>query len=109
MKKKILSQMFVAYNCNGCSTAPLTQYKNNPIYQEITPEEDFLENNRDDRIYLDMRRSQGYTDKLEKLTTTKKWGLDLLVILRLTFGTYFQITGYIMTYKNYNISKEDTI
>ena len=56
-----------------------------------------------------MRRSQGYTDKLEKLTTTKKWGLDLLVILRLTFGTYFQITGYIMTYKNYNISKEDTI
>ena len=64
--------MFVAYNCNGCSTAPLTQYKNNPIYQEITQEEDFVENNRDDRIYLDMRRSQGYTDKLEKLTTTKK-------------------------------------
>ena len=26
--KKVLYQMFVAYNCNGCSTAPLTQYKN---------------------------------------------------------------------------------
>ena len=60
--------MFVAYNCNGCSTAPLTQYKNNPMYQEITPEEDFGVNTRDNRIYLDMRWSQGYTDKLEKLT-----------------------------------------
>ena len=61
------------------------------IYQEITPEEEFGKNNRDDRIYLDMRRSQGYTDELEKLTrddsglavaidlkaaATKKWDLD---------------------------------
>ena len=38
------------------------------IYQETTPEEEFGKNNRDDRIYLDMRRSQGYTDELEKLT-----------------------------------------
>ena len=38
------------------------------IYQEITPEGEFGENSRDDRIYLDMRRSQGYTDELEKLT-----------------------------------------
>ena len=38
------------------------------IYQEITPEEEFGKNNRDDRIYLDMRRSHGYTDELEKLT-----------------------------------------
>ena len=61
------------------------------IYQEITPEEEFGKNNRDDRIYLDMRRSQGYTDELEKLTrddsglavaidlkaaATKKWDLS---------------------------------
>ena len=60
--------MFVAYNCNGCSTAPLTQYKNNEIYQYITPEEEYRPNIKDDRIYIDMRRSQGYTDELEKLT-----------------------------------------
>ena len=29
------------------------------------PEKDFGKNTRDDRIYLDMRRSQGYTDELE--------------------------------------------
>ena len=39
-EKNILYKMFSAYNCNGCSTAPLTQYKNNEIYQYITPEED---------------------------------------------------------------------
>ena len=26
--------MFVAYNCDGYSTALLTQYKNNEIYQQ---------------------------------------------------------------------------
>ena len=67
--KKILYQMFAAYNCNGCSTVLLKQHKNNPIYQEITPEEDFGKNTRGDGIYLDMGRSQCYTDKIEKLTT----------------------------------------
>ena len=60
--------MFIAYNCNGCSTAPLTQYNNNEIHQYITPEEEYRLNTRDDRIYIDVRRSQGYTNELEKLT-----------------------------------------
>ena len=58
--------MLVAQSCDGCSSAPLTQYKNNPIYQEITEKDKFANNERDDRIYIDMRRSKGYTDKLEK-------------------------------------------
>ena len=28
--------MFIAYNCDECSVAPLTQYRNNEIYQEVT-------------------------------------------------------------------------
>ena len=31
--------MLVAKACDGCSTAQLTQYKNNEIYQEITEED----------------------------------------------------------------------
>ena len=58
--------MLVAYNCEGCSSAPLTQYKNNEIYQEMTEEDEFTTNGRDDRILIDMRRSKGYTDELEK-------------------------------------------
>ena len=36
-EKTMRYKMFVAYICNGCSTGPLTQYKNNPIHQNITP------------------------------------------------------------------------
>ena len=67
-EKDMFYRMFIAYNCNGCTTAPLTQYKNNEIYQEITPEDEYRDNTKYDRIYLDMQRSQGYTDELEKGT-----------------------------------------
>ena len=59
--------MLAAYNCNGCSSAPLTQYINNEIYQEMLDEDKFDDNERDDRIFIDMRRSKGYTDELEKI------------------------------------------
>ena len=59
--------MLVAYNCEGCSSALLTQYRNNEIYQEMTEENEFTTNSKDDRILIDMRRSKGYTDELEKL------------------------------------------
>ena len=53
----ILYKMFLAFQCNDRSTAPLSQYKNNEIYQEITTA------NTDDRIFIDLRRSKGYTDE----------------------------------------------
>ena len=62
----ILYKMFLAFQCNGCSTAPLSQYKNNEIYQEITTEENHTTANTDDRILIDLWRSKGYTDELEK-------------------------------------------
>ena len=80
-EKNILYKMFTAYNCNGCSTAPLTQYKNNKIYQYIIPEEEYRLNTRDDRIYIDMRRSQGCTNELEKLTRDYS-GLAVVINLK---------------------------
>ena len=69
-----------------------------------------------------MRRSQGYTDELEKLTRDDS-GLAVVInlieiakkkmILRisgLSQAEYWYALlnkGYIMTYKKYNISKED--
>ena len=58
--------MFLAYQCNGCSAAPLSQYKNNEIYQEITTDENYTTANTADRVLIDLRRSKGYTDELEK-------------------------------------------
>ena len=81
--------MFAADYCEGCSAAALTQYKNNEIKQELTKEKDYFRDNFDERLYIDMRRSKGYTNELEKLTrndggvtltiklkqaAAKKWG-----------------------------------
>ena len=56
-----LYKMFVSYNCDGCSTVQLTQYKNNPIHQEITMRDEYGAKNKYDRIYINMKRSKGYT------------------------------------------------
>ena len=78
--KNILYKMLVAYQCDGCSSAPLTQYKNNPRYQEMTEEDEFTTNENDDTILIDMRRSKGYTDELEKL---KRGDSGLAVVINL--------------------------
>ena len=123
-EKTQLYKMFIAYNCNGRTTAPLTQYKNNEIYKEITPEDEYRDNAKDDRIYLDMRRSHGYTDKLEKLTrddsgpavvinlkeaAKKKMRLRITGFSQAEYWYASSNKGCIMTYKNYNISKEEDI
>ena len=100
----------------------MSQYKNNLIYQEITKEYDFGRANKDDRIYIDMWRSKGYTDELEKINRDDS-GLALTITLKKAAakklryrivgwsqGEYWYILsnkGYIMSYKNYNISKSD--
>ena len=56
--KHWLYQMFVAYYWEGCSAAPLTQYKNNEIKQELTKEKDYSGDNSDERLFVDMRRSK---------------------------------------------------
>ena len=74
--------MFLAFQCNGCSTAPVSQYKNNEIYQEITTEENYTTANTDDRMLTDLQRSKGYTDELVKINRDDSV-LELLLLLML--------------------------
>ena len=120
--KNILYKMLVAKACEGCSTAPLTQYKNNEICQEITEEDIFTTNDTDDRIWIDMRRSKGYTDESEKISRDDS-GLAVVIrfkeaaakklrhqILGYSQGEYWYLLsnkGYIMSFKNYNTPKAD--
>ena len=60
-------KQFVAWACDGCSVAPLTGYINNPIYQELIDDDQYSGNARDERLYLDLRASSGYTNEAEKL------------------------------------------
>ena len=121
-EKYQLYKMFVAYQCNGATFAPLTDYKNNPIYQDMTDEYSYHDQTKDDRIYIDMRRSKGNTDELEKITRNDS-GLVVYIILKAAAtkklrlrivgysqGEYWYAytnKGYIMAYKNYNIAKAD--
>ena len=88
----------------------------------MTLEEDWGSDTRDDRLYIDLRRSKGYTDELEKiyrddsqlsLTINLKKASTKKLRFRITArsqGEYWYILsqkGYIMSYKNSNISKQD--
>ena len=115
-------KMFVAYICNGATFAPLTEYKNNAIYQDMTDEYSYRDEKKDDRIYIDMRRSKGNTDELEKITrddsglviyikrkaaATKKLRLRVTGYWQGEYWYAYTKKGYIMAYKNYNIAKSD--
>ena len=120
--KNILYKMLVAKACEGCSAAPLPQYKNNEVYQEITEEEVFTTKDTGNRIWTDMRRSKGYTDELQKINCDVS-GLAVVIgfkeaaakklrlrVVGYSQGEYWYLLsnkGYIMLFKNYNISKED--
>ena len=66
-QKHLLYKQFGAWNCNGSSVAPLTEYMNNPIFQEFPDEDKYFDATNDDRIYLDLRASSGYVKEAEKL------------------------------------------
>ena len=74
-------KQFAAWSCNGSSVAPLTDYINNPVYQELIDEDDYFEVKSDERTYLDLRASSWYMKEAEKLEKKK-------TIQKLTF-TYF--------------------
>ena len=69
----------------------------------MTEEDEFTTNIMDDRIYVDMRRSKGYADELEKinrgesriaLTISLKEAAGKKMRFRITkanFGTYYLI------------------
>ena len=111
---------FVVFVYRGCTIAPLTDYTNNEIYQDLADK--YFSS--DEKMYIDLRRSKGYTDELESLTRNDN-RLTLTVMLkdavakkiRLRFTRYSQGEYYfalslrilIMQYKNYGIAKDKNI
>ena len=66
-QRHLLYKQFVAWNCNGSSVAPLTDYMNNSIFQELPDKGKYFDVRSDDRVYLDLRASLGYVKEAEKL------------------------------------------
>lgn len=81
LTQKYLLYKFVAWNCNRCSTTPLNDYINNPVFQELIDEEDYYTEGSDKKLYLDLRANSGYTNKAVKLeSNNSKINLHLLLI-----------------------------
>ena len=53
-QKHLLYKKFIAWSCNGSSAAPLTDYINNPVYQELINKDDYFDITSDERIYLEL-------------------------------------------------------
>ena len=58
--------MFAAYFCGKASSMTLiTKYTNNEIKQDMIKEKKYFTDESDEKIFIDMRCSKGYTDELE--------------------------------------------
>ena len=65
-QKHMLWKQFVAWNCNGYSAVLISDYINNPTFQELPVEKDYFGNDSDERVYIEFRYSLGYTNEIEK-------------------------------------------
>ena len=68
LQKHLLWKQYLAWHTNGCLTAPVTDFMNNPIAQELIKENVYFSSKFDERLYVDLRPNHGYTDELEKPT-----------------------------------------
>ena len=79
-QKYLLHKQFVIWSCNVSSVAPLRDYINNPIYQDLIDEDGSFDARSDERIYLDLRASLGFTTEAGKLEINdSKINLHLLL------------------------------
>ena len=80
-QKYLLYKQFVAWNCNGSSVVSLTEYMDNPIFQELPDEESYYSLKSDEKVYLDLRASSGYVREAEKLERNDS-KINLQIILK---------------------------
>ena len=64
---------------NGSSIAPLSDYSDNPIYQEAPRKKKYF-NDSDERLYIDVRRSKGHTREFERVNRNDN---DLTITIEL--------------------------
>ena len=121
-QKYLLYNQFVAWSCKGCNTAPLTDYINNPVYQELIDENDYNGVRSNEIVYLDLRASAGYTSKEEKskrndsktnLSIELKNSATKKLMLRVwaySLGEYLYVLslqGLTLRNKKHSIAQED--
>ena len=117
-----LYNAFVAFVTDGSSIVAESEYMNNEVRQEL-PNRNTYFTDSDERVYIDIRRSKGFTGELERvnrddsdLTVTVDLKAAATKKMRLRITGYFQgeynymisSNGLIMNYKEYGVSKIKT-
>ena len=115
----VLYNAFVAWVTNGSSVAPESDFLYNEVRQELPTRKNYFTTS-DERVYIDIRRSKGYTGEFERVNRDDS---DLIVTvdlknaaakkMRLYITGYYQgeymytLTkdGLIMNHKEYSIAK----
>ena len=118
----LLWKQFVAWHFNGSSVAPIVDYINNPIFQELPDKDEYYSEKSNERIYLDLRATSGYVKEEEKLdrnyskinlhimlkkAATKKFGLRIWAY---SLGEYLYIltkNGLTLKHRTYTINQSD--
>ena len=66
-QRYLLYKQFITWSCNVSSVAPITDYIDNPVFQELPNEDTYFSLKSDEKNYLDLRASSGYVKEAEKL------------------------------------------
>ena len=104
-QRHLLYKQFVAWSCNGWSVAPLSDYKNNPVLQELISEDHYFGVKSDERVYLDLRASSGYVKEAEKLERNDS-KISLHLLLREVLYILNE-NGLTLKHRTYTINQTD--
>ena len=105
-QRYLLYKQFVAWNCNGSSIAPLTEYMNNPIFKELPDEDTYFSAKNDERVYLDLSASSGYVKEAEKLERNdSKINLQTNLNAAARYKLRVRIWAYLLSEYLYVLSK----
>ena len=105
-QQHLLYKQFLAWSCNGSSVAPVSDYVDNPIFQELPDQERYFSAKSDERIYLDLRASSGYVKEAEKLERNdSKINLQITLKNAADFNLRVRIWAYSLSEYLYVLSK----
>ena len=90
--------------------APLTEYMDNPIFQELPDEERYFSDKSDERISLDLTASSGYVREAEKLERNdSRVNLQMTLKEAAAFNLRVRIWAYSLSEYLYVLSKRGLI
>ena len=105
-QRHLFYKQFLAWNCNGSSVAPITNYIDNPIFQELPDEDTYFGLKSNEKIYLDLRASSGYVKEAEKLERNdSKINLQITLKDAADFNLRVRIWAYWLSEYFYVLSK----